>query len=143
VTAFYEIVPVEAEHSERVELEPLRYRRPGVSSRPEVSEQPDDPVVREWLAVKLRYQQPEGNISKRLVFPLDQELVDFEAADRDFRWAAAMVEFGMLLRHSRYRGTATWNSLLEVATSAAGMNPSADRQECLEMIRTAARLRMR
>lgn len=61
-----------------------------------------------------------------------------QVKDADFRWAAAMAEFGMLLRNSRYKGKSNWTDLIERATAAAdGDN---DREEAIQMIRRAATL---
>lgn len=147
VTAMYEIVPVGVESQvNRRGVDPLRYQ----ASAPEpASVLPEPEIVAaaaqsefsgELLAVKLRYKQPEGDTSKLLLFPLADEVVDFESADRDFQWAASMVQFGMLLRGSHYKGTSTWSQLVQQASAAAGISPDQDRQECLTMIRTAKQL---
>lgn len=144
VTALYEVVPVGAKTpSQEDGVDPLRYQtkaKSDVDAEAESDAEPASEFSDELLAVKLRYKQPEGDTSKLLVFPLEDQASRFDEADRDFRWASSMVEFGMLLRNSRYKGSASWSSLIERATAAAGVSPDADRQECLEMIRTAAQL---
>ena len=42
----------------------------------------------------------------------------FSQADRDFQFAAAVASFGMLLRDSEHKGTATYDSVLEIASAA-------------------------
>ncbi|MFK7735511.1 MAG: von Willebrand factor type A domain-containing protein [Pirellulaceae bacterium] len=134
VTAFYEIVPVANQADRDDSRFNLRYGR----RSPTVTQDPNDPFANELLAVKLRYKEPDQDLSKLLIFPLDRNDTAFEDADRDFRWAASVVEFGMLLRESQYAGNASWAGLIKMAESAAGVSPDAERQECLEMIRTAA-----
>ncbi len=95
----------------------------------------------ELLAVKLRYKQPEGESSQLRVFPLLDESTSFAESDADFRWAASMAEFGMLLRGSRFSGQASWSELLERAHAAAGEHPDPLREECLQMMRRAAQLK--
>lgn len=156
VTALYEIVPAGAEKLEPPKRK-LRYgnkratedkpttkaaepadkaEEPGPSEEADI----ENSLSNEWLAVMLRYKQPDEDEATELVYPLKDDASRFSDADRDFRWAASMVEFGMLLRDSRYRGSSNWSGLIEQASSAAGITPDADRQECLEMIRTAAAL---
>ncbi|GAB5403547.1 MAG: hypothetical protein Aurels2KO_17780 [Aureliella sp.] len=144
VTAMYEIVPVGVESSlNRPKVDPLRYQ---VDAREEDKEPVDQTVVppadfaSELLAVKLRYKEPEGEVSKLLMFPLEDSNVEFADADRDFRWSASMIQFGMLLRRSSYKGASTWHQLVDQASSAAGISPDQDRQECLTMIRMARKL---
>lgn len=145
VTALYEILPTSKELDlEENGMPDLRYKKNYPSSVGEETASKDkdeaDPLASEWLCVKLRYKQPEGETSILRQYPLEGEAVGFEAAERDFQWAASMVEFGMLLRDSRFVGNASWSGLLEQATSAAGISPDADRKECLEMMQMAAEL---
>jgi Ca-activated chloride channel family protein len=138
VTALYEVVPVGA--AQATDASQLRYSQNKVAPLADKGEAEDE-LGGELLAVKLRYKKPEGDRSKLLLFPLEDSELEFEKADRDFRWAASMAEFGMLLRGSRYAGQASWSKLLEQAIAAAGVSPDATRQECLEMIRSSARLK--
>lgn len=139
VTAIYQIVPVGTSGQSEPGVDSLRYQSES-STRKSTQEEPRGENQDELLAVKLRYKQPEGDKSKLLIFPLKDRSSEFESSDRDFRWAASMVEFGMLLRNSSFRGDASWRGLLERATSAAGISPDADRRECLDMMQRAASL---
>ncbi|QDV27464.1 YfbK domain-containing protein [Aureliella helgolandensis] len=140
VTALYEIVPIgdATGRQGRGDVDELRYQ-PKSAGATVVAESTEE-ASSELLAVKLRYKQPEGNTSKLLMFPLEDQATDWSEVDRDFQWAAAMAEFGMLLRNSPHRGKATWSSLSELSDAAAGVNPDGSRQECLQMIRRASQL---
>ncbi len=139
VTALYEVVPVSAEESHPApDGTQLRYQSANAAPAPQPADTSD--VADELLAVNLRYKQPEGDVSQLLTFPLKDRPVAFTDADRDFRWAASVVEFGLLLRNSQFRGDANWETLVEHAVEAAGHTPTAERQECLEMMRRAATL---
>lgn len=137
VTAMYEIVPVGSQSDALTpRIDDLRYHK-----KTTVAEAEDlTGIEAEWMAVKLRYKEPNEEESDLMVYPLSGSASEFESADRDTRWAASMVEFAMQLRRSRYLGTSNWLGLLERAKSAAGVTPDPDRQECLDMIRRAARL---
>jgi Ca-activated chloride channel homolog len=149
MTALYEIVPVGSESdADRPVVDDLRYQKK--ASKPTESEtvavleevtEDKAALVNELLAVKLRYKQPEGDTSKLLVFPLEASSNRFVDSDQDFRWAASVAEFGMLLRGSRHVGNASWSGLIEQATAAAGVRPDPQREECLQMMRQAAQLR--
>ncbi|MFN3191608.1 MAG: vWA domain-containing protein [Aureliella sp.] len=141
LTALFEVVPLDRKESNEDAFAKLRYGGLGELGGSEAASNAAFPYENEILAVKCRYKLPDAKENKLFVTPLKLALGDEAvAAERDLRWAAAMVEFGMLLRDSRYAGAASWIGLLERATDAAGLNPDADRQECLEMIRTAASL---
>lgn len=139
VTAIYEVVPMNAQTEESQLIDGLRYQ---AAKRPEpvapVKREEDSAVVNELLAVKLRYKQPEGSESQLLTFPLEDKSVPYAEIDKDFRWAAAMAEFGMLLRNSPHKGQANWSALSERARSAIGNPVDTARAETLEMINTAS-----
>ena len=61
----------------------------------------------------------------------------FGQASADFQFAAAVASFGMLLRDSEHKGTATYDAVLEIATSAKGSDPHGYRTEFLEMVKRA------
>jgi Ca-activated chloride channel family protein len=97
----------------------------------------------EILNVDLRYKAPDGDVSKLISFPALDLGKDFAAASDDYRFAASVAGFGMLLRNSPYKGTVTWTGLSEMARSAAGHEPTGYRQEFLELIGKAQGLEPR
>ena len=144
VTALYELVPVNAKEGAVPQVDNLRYQ-PAKPSEPEVVNKAPVPaensgVSNELLAVKLRYKQPEGSESQLLTFPLADESQPYAEADKDFRWSAAMAEFGMLLRNSPHKGQATWSTLGQRARAAIGTPVDTSRAEALEMISAASSL---
>ncbi len=146
VTALYEIVPVGIEPP-APPVDGLKYQPTDEStSQPEASAPgTNDAKVEggrtkaeadELLTLKIRYKQPEGGASKKLEFPLD-EPAELLQPSGDFRWAAAVAEFGMLLRNSRHAGEATLDTVLEAARGAVGEDPQGYRAEFLDMVRKA------
>jgi secreted protein with Ig-like and vWFA domain len=129
VTALYEIVRAGSKDDE---IEPLRYSKTAYQSNGEHDS--------ELLTVKMRYKEPEGETSSLLEFPLVDKPIELDACDQDFRWAAAMAQFGMLLRKSEQRGDSSWTTLQECAIEAAGEAPDKYRQLALEMISQAIQL---
>ena len=100
----------------------------------------DDKAGPELLNVDLRYKAPDGDVSKLLSFPAIDDGRDFAAASPDFKFASGVAGFGMLLRASPYAGTLTWPGLLEMANGAVGPEPTAYRQEFLDLVRKAGAL---
>jgi Ca-activated chloride channel family protein len=70
------------------------------------------------LLVKLRYKAPDGDVSTLITRSLIDGGGGFEAADADFRLASAAAAFGMVLRESEYRGTASFDSILALLGDA-------------------------
>ena len=148
VTALYEIVPVGAEDKLRNDdppLDELRYgARGAVSSRLEMPGK-RDPLSNELLTVKVRYKKPDSLFSfpKTLQFPLIDATTAFARASADFRFAAAVAQFGMILRGSPHRGIATLGDVAAWAAAAATTpadDPGGYRGEFVELVRKAQTL---
>ena len=73
-------------------------------------------------------------------FPVTDAGKKFSQASLDFVWAAAVAQFGRLLRDSSHKGDATMASVLEMAQSSRGADKQGYRAEFLELVTAAARL---
>jgi Ca-activated chloride channel family protein len=141
VTALYEVVPVgKAVPSVPPAVDELKYTaKPASAPASEKSEirNPQSATSPELLTLKLRYKQPDGDVSTKLEFPLTDRGETWEKSSPDFRWAAAVASFGMMLRESPHKGTATWDSTLELAHEGRGDDRSGYRAECVALIERA------
>jgi len=66
----------------------------------------------DYLTVKVRYKEPDGDTSKLLTYPVGPEAYTDQPSN-NFVFASAVAQYGMLLRDSDYSGTATYESVLE------------------------------
>ncbi|MHC4177513.1 MAG: vWA domain-containing protein [Planctomycetota bacterium] len=132
VTALYEVVPAGTQIDVPI-VDPLKYQSP---AQPKDDAQISD----ELLTLKLRYKEPDAATSKLLQLPLVDEGRPFGQASTEFQFAAAVASFGMLLRDSEHKGTATYDAVLEIATAAKGPDVHGYRAEFLEMVRQAKTL---
>ncbi|MES1168198.1 MAG: YfbK domain-containing protein, partial [Oleiharenicola lentus] len=110
VTALYEVVPAGvAAPTDNPNVDALKYQTVGnrVPREATFPSKVQDPKSSEMLTVKIRYKEPTGDVSSKLEFPLRDNGARFENASQDFKFAAAVAGFGMILRESPYRGTAT------------------------------------
>jgi Ca-activated chloride channel family protein len=140
VTALYEIVPTAAADKSPVVDEPLKYQpKETVAAKPEAPAEAG-PASSELLTLKLRYKEPTGNESTQRVFPLEDTGTTFENASTNLRFAAAVAEFGMLLRGSAHRGEATLAHVTATAAGALGNDPGGLRAEFLDLVREAGAL---
>jgi Ca-activated chloride channel family protein len=140
VTALYEIVPTAAAGNSPVVDEPLKYQpKETVAAKPAA---PVDrgPASSELLTLKLRYKEPTGDTSQERAFPLEDTGSTFENASTNLRFAAAVAEFGMLLRGSAHRGEATLAHVTATAAGALGTDPGGLRAEFLDLVREAGAL---
>jgi Ca-activated chloride channel family protein len=95
---------------------------------------------RELLTLKMRYKQPEGDVSRKLEWAVTDNGKAFGAASDDFRFAAAVAGFGLLLRNSEYRGDASYDSVAEIAQSSLGKDAHGYRAEFIDLVRRAKEL---
>ena len=128
VTALYEIVRGRSGQSK---VDPLKYQN---SARLAPAAQGG-----ELLTVKVRYKTPSGDTSELLEFPLASELQKQEMSP-DLKFAASVAAFGMLLRDSAHKGSATYDLAYELAEAGQGLDRNGHRAEFLELITLAKEL---
>lgn len=127
VTALYEVVP----HSASTNIagtDALKYQKTFPSNTS---------ANAELMTVKFRYKDPDGTKSKlieKVIFMGDKTL---SATSDNYRFSAAVASFGMLLRGSRYAGTANYDMVLDLAKGAVGDDFNGYRMEFLGLVERA------
>lgn len=129
VTALYEIIPIGVESSFLGNVDPLKYQKKVPN--------PTKVNTNEWLTVKFRYKQPDGNKSKLIERTLTGEAVRMSD---NLRWASAVAGFGMLMRDSEYKGDLTYDQVIAQAKTALGKDEFGYRREFLDLAETASKL---
>ena len=66
----------------------------------------------EWLTVNIRYKEPDKDESKLLSYPVDGKSYT-KTPSENIRFVSSVAQFGMLLRSSEYKGTATYDSIID------------------------------
>lgn len=128
VTALYEIVPT-GKDIDLPDADELKYQRTEVK---ETASETD-----EILTIKFRYKPPKSDTSIEIVKPIIDETVSFEDASENFRFAAAVAGFGMLLRNSEHKGKVTYKWVANAAKEAKGDDPYEYRAEFLKLVKAA------
>ena len=131
VTALYEIVPP-GEDLNAGGVDPLKYQR-SADPRPARATVPSN----ELMTVKVRYKKPDGDRSTLVTVPV---VARNTAAPRHVGFAAAVAEFGMLLRDSPFKADATWADALKLAAANRGEDPDGYRAEFGRLVDLAASL---
>ncbi len=132
VTAFYEIVPP-GKAVTPPGVDPLKYQ-----ANPSPPPEPPASVSNDLMTVKLRYKQPDSDTSAKIEVPVPAQTVS--EASVDFKFGAAVAEFGLLLRDSESKGTATFAQDLELAQQGKGPDPEGYRAEFINLVKTAQAL---
>ncbi|MGI4833441.1 MAG: YfbK domain-containing protein [Janthinobacterium lividum] len=126
VTALYELVPL---GSASPLVDELKYAPRNVLM--------PSGLAAEVLTVKLRYKEPQGSASRLLAQPLVGAATPIAQASADQQFAAAVAEFGLLLRQSEQRGTATYASATRLAQAGRGPDPDGYRAELGRLLKLA------
>ncbi len=135
VTALFELIPEGAD--ERIpSIDPLKYQ----SS--ESDNYSKNRFSSEYLTIKLRYKKPDGNNSILIEKPVKSYINEMEDASDNLKFAAAVSEFGMILRNSEFRGNATLESAAKLARTARGYDEDGYRSELIRLINTVKDMRV-
>jgi len=127
VTALYEIVPAGRPLPLGVKNGEMRYQQTQPTAAAGGSE---------LLSLKLRYKQPKPGAASQLLESTVTDLLS-NAPSQNFQLAAAVAEFGLLLRNSAYKGQATYERALALAQKAAKTDPGGYRKELCDLIEKA------
>ncbi|HEX4877874.1 MAG TPA: von Willebrand factor type A domain-containing protein [Chitinophagaceae bacterium] len=130
VTALYEIIPVGVKSDFLQKVDSLKYQK---NTTPlSASSQTD-----EILTVKFRYKAPDADVSKLIEHPvLDKQLAIAKTSD-NFRFAAAVAQFGLLLRNSEFKSAASFDNVLSLARKAKGYDEEGYRSEFVRLVESA------
>ncbi len=126
VTAIYEVVPRNIDSPYLVDKLKYQLNLTSIGSN-----------SNELCTVKMRYKEPDANMSQQVEVVVKNEEIPFEKASESFRFAAAVSELGLLLRKSDYKGKASYNNVIEVASKALGKDEEGYRAEFVKLAKTA------
>ena len=123
VTALYEIIPASSKE-EVPGIDELEYQKSKVVSSNDV------------MTLKLRYKEPQDSTSQLIKQKVTES--DFKRdLSENFKWATAVSEFGLLLRDSKFKGSSSFNHVIEIAQSNKGTDPDGYRAEFVKLVKTA------
>ena len=131
VTALYEVVPA-GTAVDVPNVDPLKYQQSTQLTGAATSG--------EMLTLKLRYKEPDGDTSKLLVFEIVDDGAQISDASSDFRFAAGVAVFGMILRDSEYKGSATYDTVVALAEDGLDDDEHGYRAEFINLVLAAKTL---
>lgn len=132
VTALYELIPAGVESPFLASGNDLKYQQRDLTPQAKRSN--------ELLTVKFRYKAPDSDTSELLEEVVADKKVALDHSSDNFRWSAAVASFGMLLRHSEFKGNSTYETCKSLAQSAKGKDPDGYRAEMIRLINAATSL---
>ena len=134
VTALYELV-LQGSGGQRVD--PLRYQE-----EPAPQTKTKDQASNELAYIKFRYKNVNETKSKLISQPIimPRQIIAFDQATEDFRFAATVAEFGEVLRQSKYVSGLDYKTMIEHASNAKGSDHFGYRSEFIQLLRLASNL---
>ncbi|TKC00792.1 vWA domain-containing protein [Pedobacter cryophilus] len=126
VTALYEVIMQGVKDKFVKKADALKYQTKGSVK-----------ASNELLTVKMRYKNPDENKSKELSVSLANQFNKMENASADFKFAAAVAQFGLLLRNSEFKQNATFEQCVALGRAGKGEDKYGYRAECIQLIENA------
>jgi protein containing von willebrand factor len=125
VTALYELVPSDGKIAQD-----LRYQHKTLN---------DQANSGEIAFLKIRYKDPKEKDAKsvEVTEPLPFNNKKLSDTSVDFRFAASVAEFGMLLRESDNKANASYEQVVKLAEEATGDDPEGYRKEFVRLVKSA------
>jgi Domain of unknown function (DUF3520)/von Willebrand factor len=126
LTTLYEVVPL---------------KRVGTAvhtQMPSVAGEASEPLLTAKLQLKTRGNDAAVGFIQRT---LSDTGFDFAAAPSDLKFAAAVAEFGMILRDSEYKGKGSLQQVIEWAQQGTGEDMNGYRADFIELVRKAQALK--
>ena len=131
VTALYEIIPAKSPASARTS-DPLKYQK----TLPKTAAFDTNEI----MTVKLRYKPPKENVSRLIERTVMHTDIALEESSTNFKFAAAVAGFGMLLRESEFKKDLTYRDVIALAKEAKGSDEMGYRTEFIGLVKTCALL---
>ena len=133
VTALYEVIPTGVESEFLKSVDPLKYQKEGAVSG-------NGKHTSEIMTVKFRYKAPDGDVSRLITHTVSDVDVAIAKTSENFRFAASVAEFGMLLRNSEFKAGASFDNVIKMARKARGSDTEGYRSEFIRLAESAALL---
>ena len=127
VTALYELIPAKGATTDG-----LRYQK-----------QVKEGFANELAFLKIRYKDPVAKDAKSVEesTPIPFSLTDLTQTDDDYRFAAAVAEWGMLLRNSKYKAKSSYKQVIDLAKNAIGKDEEGYRKEFIRLVELSEKIK--
>ena len=128
VTALYELVPSDGKVAQS-----LRYQSQELNEKGKGNE---------LGFLKIRYKDPKMKHAKsvEITEPLVFNKKALKETSADYRFAASVAEFGILLRNNSNKANATYDQVIELAEGAIGKDPEGYRKEFVRLVKSVKML---
>jgi len=129
VTAIYELTL----KGNTASVDPLRYGKDKTATTDQSAE---------LAFLRLRYKEPEGEVSKLMEWPLHRQDIktSISQTSNEFRFATAVAAFGQQLRGGKHTGEMSYTDIAKLASESRGADTFGYRGEFLRLVNLAQSL---
>ena len=127
VTALYELV----RPGGTIPQETLKYQE--TEAPKDQDSIADRALASELLTINIRYKAPNGNESKLISVPVEADSYQKNLPD-NLRFAGAVAEFGMLLRNSENKGSASYEEVINLVSGMPQSKMDAYKDEFKQLV---------
>ncbi|MBO5228209.1 MAG: VWA domain-containing protein [Lachnospiraceae bacterium] len=125
VTAVYELILTDSDKALSASEYALKYQTATLTDSDDL------------LTLSIRYKEPDADTSKLLEYPVLPTAYS-ETMPDNLKFAACVLEFGMLLRESEYKGTSSYDSILTMLSELGDyVKEDAYKEEFRELVKLA------
>jgi hypothetical protein len=93
----------------------------------------------DMLTLRVHYREPDS-LAEKLIQFIGRDPLDENLASADFRFAAAVAEFGLILRDPSRQKAANIDSVMQLAKDSRGPDVSGERMRFVDMVHHAKEL---
>ncbi len=131
VTALYEVIPAGVKNDFEGKVDDLKYQPKNSNT---------DFLSNEIMTVKIRYKKPGEDESRLITKSVIDEQTRLANTSDNFRFSAAVAAFGMLLRDSQYKQSASYEEVIALAKNATGTDINGYRHEFIKLVQQVSNL---
>jgi Ca-activated chloride channel family protein len=131
VTALYEVIPVGVKSDFIESVDRLKYQQ---------EKETTGSSTEEIMTIKFRYKHPDESKSKLIEHAVIDRAIPIQKTSHNFRFAAAVAQFGMLLRNSEFKQSSSYDNTWKLAKASLGEDKEGYRSEFIRMIKNAESL---
>jgi Ca-activated chloride channel homolog len=92
------------------------------------------------FTIQFRYKEPDADTSIPLTLEIFDKSMPFEESSEHMRFTASVAGFGMLLWDSKYKGTLTYENILNWSGNTLSYDPHNRRAAFRELVKNVMEL---
>ena len=131
VTAIYEIKTKASKIRKNKAVDALKYQ---------TNRKTPQEFSNELATIKLRYKKPDGDKSKLIEEVIPNRTSKLDQTSDNLRWAAAIAQFGLTIRGSKYVKQRDYQTIIANAEAAMGVDKNGYRAEALQLMQRVQEL---